>query len=121
MLTTCKEVAILESVNEEYREKNKELKAKRDGLEVECSSVTEDVLAIKTQEEQLRTEFQLYKRKVLYGLSRVDLSLVGIKPNLKDFDKLIDTVSTVIKKQKAGYHIVLDQIQKAMLDSDLQI
>ncbi len=106
-------------MNEEYEQKNLELKTKLEQLESDCKTVPEDVLTIKTEEEELRTEFQIYKRKILYALSRVDLSLVGIKPNLKDFDKLIDSLTCVFRKQKSGSELVLAQIQKAMSEADL--
>ena len=114
----CKEIYILEAVNSEFEAKNLELNTKMEDLEMECKSVTEDVLVVKTEEEKLREEFQVYKRKILYALSRVDLGLIGIKPNLKDFDKLIETLSNGIRKQKAGYEIVMKQIEKAMSETE---
>ena len=119
VVTMCKEIEILGAVNAEFEEKNLELKRKVEELEAECKSVTEDVLVVKTDEERLREEYQVCKRKILYSLSRVDLGVVGVKPNLKDFDSLIETLSNGFKKQKKNYEIVLKEIRKTIACSDL--
>eukprot|EP00794_Sanderia_malayensis_P004568 gene4568-5165_t len=118
LLTKAKEVALLEEVNREYEEENIELKKRVEEMEKECEEINKDVLSVRTEEEQLRTEYQIYRRKILFALSRVDLGIVGIKPNLKDVDQLIDAVTKAFTRQKPGCEFVLAQIQKSMLEAE---
>ena len=114
ILTLLKEVNVLESVNAEFEKANCSLKNKVEELETECKSITEDVLLVKTDEEKLRDEYKVLKRKILYALSRVDLSSVGLKQSSYDFDGLIDILTIGFIKQKKSFEVIMKEIGKAM-------
>ena len=112
-------MSILDSVNAEFEKTNLSLKAKVEELETECKSITEDVLLVKTDEEKLRDEYRVMKRKILYALSRVDLNCIGVKQSSYDFEELIGTLTMGFVKQRKNYQIIVREIEKAMLLTDL--
>jgi len=118
-VTLLKEVKILQSVNTEFENANTSLKAKVKELETACKSVTEDVLLVKTDEERLRDEYRVLKRKILYTLSRVNLDSVGVKQSSYDFDGLINLLNMGFIKQTKKYEIVMKEIEKAMQLTDV--
>ena len=106
-------------MNKEFEKTNLSLQAKVGELETECKSITDEVLHVKTEEEKLRDEYKVLKRKILYALSRVDLNCIGIKQSSYEFDGLIEMLNIAFKKQKTNYEIVVKQIEKAMSLTDL--
>ena len=95
------------------------MRQKVENLEKECKKQTDEVFNIKSEEDKLRSEFQITQRKVLYALSRLDLSSFGIRPNFSDISRLVDNLTKLISKQKIGHKRAVDALQRVIEDIDL--